>query len=59
MQTFFIYQLTVIILIIVLAEIIIEEINGEGVVTFNTIIICLFKDGSWKKVRFLLACGCY
>ena len=35
MQTFFIYQLTVIILIIVLAEIIIEEINGEGVVNFN------------------------
>ncbi len=37
MQTFFIYQLTVIILIIVLAEIIIEEINGEGVVNFNCI----------------------
>ena len=51
--------ITVIILIIVLAEIIIEEINGEGVVNFNAIMICLFKDGAWKKVRFLLACGCY
>ena len=46
-------------LIIVLAEIIMKEINGKGVVNFNAIMICLFNNRAWKKERFSLICGYY